>query len=235
MGVVSLMMCASAHSALVLSGTRFIYDSGARAIPVVIMNGSDKLYGGQVWVENSADTESIPFSVSPSIFKVKPNKGEQTVQISQLQSDELKKDRETLFTLHVQEIPTKPNKGLGEDSGAMVLASRIVVKLLYRPESLTASRDRAEERITITRDADKYTFTNPTPYYFAIATVNEKADGVTEAFNQMAPYSANTTVLPQVTGNRLSFLAVDDYGGMRTYQCDLAKVSEQCKRVKKKA
>ncbi|MDV7105861.1 fimbria/pilus periplasmic chaperone [Vibrio sp. TH_r3] len=219
----------SAHSALVLMGTRFIYNESDRAIPVAVQNYADTAYGAQFWIENTEDTATIPFSVTPSVFTIKPNGGKQVVQVSKLDDDSFKKDRESLFTINVQEIPPVPE----DDSlsgNVLVMASRIIVKMMYRPKSIEDGRDRAEEQVNIKRQGEAWVFKNPTPYYFAFMSINNDPSLATKALNRMAPFSQTQIVLPNtsVSTKNVKFSAIDDFGGVRQYSCDVTKNQNQC-------
>lgn len=225
------VMSFSAQSALVLTGTRFIYNSEVKAIPVKVTNRAETPYGAQFWIENADGSDLIPFSVSPSIFSLKADDGEQTVQISKLDEvNQLKDDRETLFTVNLQEIPPKSKDELS--GNVLMLASRTVVKLMYRPDSIKEGRQIAEQNVTVSKQGKTLTFNNPTPYYFAIISVNEDKNAATPDFNRMAPFSQASTTLSSATGNKVTFEAIDDYGAVRTYSCDLTKTLKQCEYVK---
>lgn len=221
----------SAQSALTLSATRYVYLSDNKAIPVKVTNHSDTPYGAQIWVENQVADGSIPFSVSPGVFTLKANKGSQTVQIAQLETDakDLPQDRESLFSVHLQEIPPKTKDVIGKN--VLVMASRTVVKLFYRPASLHDEREKAEEKIRIWRKGDTLTFKNPTPYFFAIVSINGNDKLATESFNRMAPFSQTSVQLKETSHQTISFNAIDDYGGLREYRCEINK-EQQCQRVK---
>jgi P pilus assembly chaperone PapD len=228
---ISIATSFSAQSALILSGTRFIYNAENRAIPVTVENNDSEPYGAQVWIENTEDTNSIPFAVTPGVFAVKPNGGKQVVQISQLGTDEFKQDRESLFTIHVQEIPPTPKQdSLSENR--LVLASRIVVKMMYRPDAIKNGREKAEEQILISKQGQTWTFQNPTPYYFALISINDDRSLATDAFKKMAPFSQTQLTLANPNTQRINFSAIDDFGGLRNYTCDITKVKEQCQQIK---
>ncbi|WP_052252223.1 fimbria/pilus periplasmic chaperone [Vibrio owensii] len=219
----------SAQSALVLNGTRFIYPEHARAIGISVTNYADTPFGGQLWIENIDGSDNIPFAVTPSIFSIRSNKSEQMVQVAKLDTESLKKDRETLFSVYLQELPPKPKDELG--ANLLVMAARIVVKLIYRPESIAEGRENAEEKIKISVNGKNVTFENPTPYYFAIISINGNKNLATNEFSKMAPFSTSTSILSDTKQDVVTFQAIDDYGSVNNYHCNLEKVKKQCQLV----
>ncbi|WP_114766730.1 fimbrial biogenesis chaperone [Vibrio rhodolitus] len=230
----ALMTSFTAQSALTLSATRYVYTSDAKAIPITVTNHADTVYGAQVWIEDFSDDGLIPFSVSPGVFTLKADKGTQTVQVAQLgeETKALPQDRESLFSVNLQEIPPKAKDTLGKN--VLVMASRTLVKLFYRPASLNDGRDQAEQSMRISKTRDMVTFNNPTPYYFAVVSINGDEKLANESFNQMAPFSQVSVEIKGMTSNTVSFNAIDDFGGLREYRCDLKKQENQCQYVKTK-
>ncbi|WP_158116708.1 fimbria/pilus periplasmic chaperone [Vibrio cincinnatiensis] len=222
----------SSYAAFVLNGTRYIYKEGQSSISVSLSNYSDKLFGGQVWIENTQDTEDIPFSVIPNIFTL-DSKNQQKIQVSVLGSDYLGQNREMLFWLNVQEIPLK-SKEDGGDGNVLRMAARTKVKFIYRPREIQNNREHAEENITIEKYEDGLVFNNNTPYYFAIVKVNQQSVNDL-SLTSFSPYSKARYLLPIMNKNSktIEFGAIDDWGEVYTYQCDLSRLNNQCQQVKK--
>ncbi|WP_305844619.1 fimbria/pilus periplasmic chaperone [Photobacterium leiognathi] len=71
----------AANATLTLNKTRYIYDSDQQSISLTIKNPSQKLYGGQVWVDNVSEKGTRPYFInSPSFFKIK-GKAKQIVRV----------------------------------------------------------------------------------------------------------------------------------------------------------
>ncbi|CAH0530012.1 fimbria/pilus periplasmic chaperone [Vibrio hippocampi] len=223
-----LMPTFFANSALVLHGTRFIYKQEANAIPVTVENNAKEKYGAQFWIENSDDTPDIPFAVNPSMFTVDPNNGRHVVQVSQMQTDSLATDRESLFTINLQEIPPTP-KSDGLSNNQFVMATRTIVKLLYRPSELGVERQDAESNIKLLRKNGQVYMENPTPFYFAIIAINDDRTLVNDSLTTMTPFSSVPLKSLRTQDTKLSFSSIDDYGGVRQYDCDMrATEGSQC-------
>ncbi|SJZ82310.1 P pilus assembly protein, chaperone PapD [Vibrio cincinnatiensis] len=227
-----LPISSSIYAAFVLDSTRYIYKEGQPSMSLSLSNYSDKLFGGQVWIENTHDTEDIPFSVIPNIFTL-DSKKKQKIQVSVLESDDLSKNKEMLFWLNVQEIPLKSTEEEGE-SNILRMAARTKVKFIYRPKEIQNNREQAEEGITIEKSEEILVFNNNTPYYFAIVKVNQQSVNDL-SLTSFSPYSQARYALPSMDKNRkiIEFSAIDDWGEVYAYRCDLSRTQNQCRQVKK--
>ncbi|EPH4539568.1 fimbrial chaperone [Escherichia coli] len=221
LGVVSLLslvMSSQAMAAFVLNGTRFIYEEGKKNTSFEVTNQSTETYGGQVWIDNTNQSNSQVYMVpAPPFFKVAP-KEKQIVRIMKTDST-LPTDRESLFWLNVQEIPPKPKNTEG---GSLAVAINTKVKLIYRPKSLLEGRKDAEKSMQIVhRDGETY-LRNPTPYYFAVTAVKVNGqnvklkDAVLNNIAQLAPES-EVALGNVVLNGAVSVTAVNDWGGLVDY------------------
>ncbi|MCI3086817.1 fimbrial chaperone [Escherichia coli] len=216
--LLSLVMSSQAMAAFVLNGTRFIYEEGKKNTSFEVTNQSTETYGGQVWIDNTNQSNSQVYMVpAPPFFKVAP-KEKQIVRIMKTDST-LPTNRESLFWLNVQEIPPKPKNTEG---GSLAVAINTKVKLIYRPKSLVEGRKDAEKAMQIVhRDGETY-LSNPTPYYFAVTAVKVNGqnvklkDAVLNNIAQLAPES-EVALGNVVLNGAVSVTAVNDWGGLVDY------------------
>ncbi|PSW46604.1 Clp protease ClpE [Photobacterium leiognathi subsp. mandapamensis] len=156
----------AANATLTLNKTRYIYDSDQQSISLTIKNPSQKLYGGQVWVDNVSEKGTRPYFInSPSFFKIK-GKAKQIVRVMKVAKD-LPKNKESIFMLNLQDIPPS-FKGNG-----VAVAVRNQVKLIYRPHALEKGRKGAESDLTVRYLPGEQELVNTTPYIFAIGEVKD--------------------------------------------------------------
>jgi P pilus assembly chaperone PapD len=210
----------SAFAAFILNGTRFIYDEGHKNISFEISNESKETYGGQVWIDNVLlPKDDVAFVPMPSFFKVEGGQT-QVVRIMKI-TDELPKDKESIFWLNVQEIPPI-NK---DQNNVMVVAVNTQVKLLYRPTAIIKGRENAESKMLLKKEGASYVLNNPTPYYFAVTElkVNGKAIPLSkELSNKLGMISPQSSTL--LSGVKLTptskvvIESIDDYGAVNTYE-----------------
>lgn len=205
-------MISSSMAAFTLNGTRFIYDEERKNITVEVSNANKETFGGQVWIDNTTQSESdVFFTPAPSFFKIGGNE-KQIVRLLNVNSS-LPHDRESLFWLNVQEIPPAPK----DDSNVLAIALNTQVKLFYRPKQLKDGRPKAEQNMIVSGS----TLKNPTPYYFAITSisVNGKKINLSSALDkqlsQMSPFSEVN--IGQPLSGKVSIEAIDDYGAHRKY------------------
>lgn len=162
--MLSGLLSAGAQAALVMDATRYVFKGDQPAISVTVENTTEKLFGGQVWLDNITEKDSRPSLVAtPSFFKVK-GKGRQVFRVIKA-SEHVPEDRESVYWLNLQDIPPAM-----EGSGISV-AMRTKVKVFYRPASLVKGRAKAEEQLQVERRGERLVLKNPTPYVFVIGSL----------------------------------------------------------------
>ncbi|MHC9060966.1 fimbrial chaperone [Pantoea sp. y20] len=201
-----------ASAAFTLNATRYIYQEGQRNIAVQVTNNSGDLYGGQVWIDNSAaEDQGVYFTPAPAFFKAGAGQ-KQLIRILKI-SPSLPIEKESLFWLNVQEIPPKGNS----EGNSLAIALNTRVKMIYRPQAIAAGREKAESLLV----RDGQTLKNPTPYYFAITGVKvngkmlQLKKSVISQLGMMAPFSeVNMGKIPE---GKTEVEVLDDYGATRKY------------------
>ena len=217
--LLSLFFCRQSMGAFVLNGTRFIYEEGKKNISFEVTNNTEKTYGGQVWIDNTNQSDGVYMVPQPPFFKVSP-KQKQIIRIMNMDTA-LPKDRESLFWLNVQEVPPKPKVKDGEGS-VLAIAMNTRVKLIYRPASVKDGRKNAEKLLKLEQRGSETWLKNPTPYYMAV--VNVKHDGkdialsdkVMKEVAQLKPFS--DVNLGKKASGIISVDAVNDWGGVQSYE-----------------
>ncbi|CAD5555723.1 fimbrial chaperone [Escherichia coli] len=220
-GIVSflaMILCSNAMAAFVLNGTRFIYEEGKRNVSFEVTNNADDTYGGQVWIDNSNQGNSVYMVPAPPFFKV-GTKQKQIIRIIKTETP-LPTDRESLFWLNVQEIPPKPENAEGN---VLSVAVNTRVKLFYRPDSLIKGRKDAEKKIKVLRLGEGTFLSNPTPYYFAVVgiKVNGQSLKLTEteqnALAVLEPFG-KASLGNRVLNGSIAVEAVNDWGATETFK-----------------
>ncbi len=218
-GVLSLVFCSQSMAAFVLNGTRFIYEEGKKNISFTVTNEADKIYGGQIWVDNTNQGNGVYMVPQPPFFKVGA-KQKQVIRIMNTDTS-LPKDRESLFWLNVQEVPPKPEKKDTEGS-VIAIAMNTRVKVIYRPLSIKDARQGAEKKLMLEQRGNVTWLKNPTPYYMAIVglKINGKemvfSDKVARELTQLAPFS-DISLGKNISGV-LSVDTINDWGGIQSYE-----------------
>jgi P pilus assembly chaperone PapD len=198
----------SAHAALSMDATRYIFAGDKDSVAITVTNESKKTYGGQAWVDNIVEKDTRPtFVVTPSFFKLK-GQGKQVLRI--IQANDLPQDHESVYWLNLQDIPPAL-----EGSG-LALALRTRVKLFYRPAALLKNRKGAEAGLRLDTLPGSMALVNVTPYIFVISAVTDASGKplklTAEAADKLLMFMPGERVV--VPPGVAKVEAVDDYGAV---------------------
>lgn len=211
---VMLLTCAGlslqAEAAVALGATRVIYHAGQKQVQLAVTNNDEKsTFLIQSWVENSAGQKDGRFVITPPLFSMQGKK-ENTLRIIDATSNQLPRDRESLFWLSVKAIPAMDKSKTNDNVLQLAIISRI--KLYYRPSGLSVAPEKVAESLRFRRQAGKLTISNPTPYY---ATVTELNAGTRKLNNALVPPLSEASVdLPADAGSQITYRTINDYGAL---------------------
>ncbi|MBN3787640.1 fimbria/pilus periplasmic chaperone [Burkholderia sp. Ac-20353] len=175
------IFAAQAHASVVISGTRVVFPANEREVTVKLTNDGATPVLVQAWLDNgdaSASPEKIdvPFTLTPSMFRMEPGKGQSLRVI--YTNEPLPADKETLFWLNVLEIPPK---AASDDRNKIQFSIRTRIKLMFRPDGLPGRAEEAPAQVRweIVRDGGDYSLraTNPTPYFVNLGNIELKSNG----------------------------------------------------------
>lgn len=208
----------SATAAIALDRTRAVFDGGDKSISLNISNQNKTLpYLAQAWIEDPAGNKiTQPLVAVPPVQRVEPTmKGQVKLQMMG-DISELPQDRESLFYFNLREIPPKSTK-----ANTLQIALQTRIKLFYRPDALKINRsgeDRAwMEKLTLTREGDKFRVNNPTPYYVTLAGGYRQLGGEPVAEFEPFMVEPKSNVVMAVSASALGATPVlsyiNDYGG----------------------
>ena len=223
----------NAHASIVISTTRIILNQQKGEAVAQLTNRGKSPLLVQAWIDDgnaNADPTSIqvPFSITPSIARIDPGKG-QTVRIFS-QNNNLPKNRESLFWFNVLEVPPVPNSELLQSENFMQIALRTRIKLFYRPASLSISPSAAYELLSFelhpTNNQYAVVVKNPSPYYITFNRLELQLTDKTTLPVQMedsqskmiAPFSETVLPVPGLkntpaAGAKFFYLIINDSGG----------------------
>lgn len=195
-----------AAGGIALGATRLIYnqDKSQASMPV-INSTSDKRFLINAWVEDSSAKKINNVIVTPPMFASEP-KAENSLRIVNTDQS-LEQDRETLYYLNVQAIPSVSKKELEGKNNVLQLAILSRIKVMMRPTKLAIQIDEAPGLLTVSRLDNKLIMKNPTPYFMTI--INLFVDSVEQESLMLAPFSE--TALNK-TGHTILFQTINDYG-----------------------
>ncbi len=165
-----LMAAQQANAAISLDRTRVIVNGGEKSVSLNISNENKNLpYLAQGWIEDAQGNKvSSPMTVLPPVQRLEAGaKSQVKVQTSPAMSA-LPQDRESLFYFNLREIPPRSNK-----PNTLQIALQTRIKLFLPTAAIALDKTQAAtgdwvEKVTLTRNGDKYVLNNPTPYFLTI-------------------------------------------------------------------
>jgi len=135
-----------AQADLSIVGTRFIYPAGKPAISIRVGNSGRAPILLQAWLDKGdAEVDPsalvVPFVLSPPISRLEPRQN--AALVLRYSGEPLPGDRESVFWINFLEVP--PLAAAKDD--LLRLASRMRMKLLYRPQGLSGKADEAVRQL----------------------------------------------------------------------------------------
>ncbi|QNQ55440.1 fimbria/pilus periplasmic chaperone [Serratia liquefaciens] len=218
-GLLGTLVAQQAQAAIALDRTRVIFDGSQNSVSLNVSNQNKQLpYLAQGWIEDEQGNKvQSPLTVLPPVQRIEPGKPSQ-VKIQALPAAKgLPQDRETVYYFNLREIPPKSTK-----ANTLQIALQTRIKLFYRPAALAINTNEAppQEKLTLSKQGDKYLVNNPTPYYVTLVDASTKKDAAgVKGFEPMMipPKSAlPLTVSAASVGNSPALTYVNDYGGRPT-------------------
>lgn len=218
LSVVGILLAQQANAAIALDRTRVIVNGGEKSVSLSITNENKNLpYLAQGWIEDAQGNKiSSPMTVLPPVQRVEAGaKSQVKVQVSPALSA-LPQDRETLFYFNLREIPPRSNK-----PNVLQIALQTRIKLFYRPTPIALDKTQAAtgdwvEKVTLSRQGDKYVVNNPSPYYLTIVEGRPSAKGTPVGFQPIMVAPKGQTAIEasaSAFGNSPVLTYVNDYGG----------------------
>ncbi|KDP86737.1 fimbria/pilus periplasmic chaperone [Cupriavidus basilensis] len=234
--IVSASIASTAAAAVVVSGTRVIFPAEEREMTIKVTNDGRLPSLVQTWIDvgnenDSPDKIDVPFTLTPTMFRVEPGKG-QTLRIIYT-NEPLPTDKESLFWLNVLDVPPKPTAE--DERNRLQVAFRTRIKLMYRPAGLPGKVDEAPALLKwhIARDpeANQYVLktVNPSPYVVSLGSVQLKVGGKTfdAGMGYVRPGGSQTFPIKGLESMpaaeaTIEYSSIDDWGGNKNAQVPVA-------------
>ena len=210
----------TARAGVVIGATRVVAPSNARDVTVRLSNKRDTPALVEAWIEPETATDGPPaFVVTPTLFRMEAGRA-QAVRVHRTQAP-LPDDRETLFWLHVLDIP--PDPAITPDAPHMKIAVRSRIKVFHRPAGLRGTAVHAPAQVAWSVAEGRLRIDNPTPFHVVLARVDvggermSVLDGTTlppfsqQAFDLDATHAAAVRKVA-----RVAYAFVNDAGGSET-------------------
>lgn len=216
-GCLLVALVNAASAAVMVGGTRVIFEEAKQQASVSIKNDGKTPYVVQTWVDAGDGNNKTPFFVTPPLSRLDPGK-ENILRV--LLAGEVRQDQESVYWLNVKEIPPK---SAGENT--LQIAMRTRIKLFYRPSGLPGQADRAPAQLTwsFVPDGDgrrmALKIDNPTVYHVTLATLDVGSGTDQEELkpDMIAPKQSVTLAVksaPRNGATRVTYTTINDFGAV---------------------
>lgn len=201
-----ILTITSAQAGVIVGGTRVIYDGNKKEASLNVKNPDKYSYLIQSWVDNESDGKKAPFIITPPLFRLGATE-ENKLRIIRAGGN-LPTDRESMYWMNIKTIPATENQ---QNANTLQIAIKTRLKLIYRPQGLSAMSDKTTDQLTWHRSGQQLTVTNPTPYYmnFSILKVGGK---VVKDATYVAPKASTSFTLPAGAAGNISWQLINDFG-----------------------
>ncbi|MGR5945403.1 fimbrial biogenesis chaperone [Enterobacter sp. C4G1] len=201
-----------ASANVTIGGTRVIYDGAHKEASISVINSDNHSpYLIQSWVENfnAGNTSKPPFIVTPPMFRLDAGK-ENILRILRT-GNHLPMDRESIFWLSIKSIPSS----VKSSENQLLISVKSRLKLIYRPKDLKGNPNEAYKSVVFIQQGKKLQAMNPTPFYVSFNTIKVNGREISlKDSATIAPQGKLSWELPSSKTARVSWNAVNDYGGV---------------------
>ena len=217
----------SANAAVVISGTRVVYNGADHETTVKLTNKGAQPALIQVWIDKGEAEDAptdieVPFTVTPPVERIEPDKA-QTLRVLYT-GEPLPKDQESLFWLNVLDIPPKAAESDEASRNYLQFAIRTRIKLFFRPPGLAGSvmdaPSKLSWRLVQAGTTQLIEIHDPTPFYVSFANVDIAAGGKHAVFDEGGMVGPGQTVRLPLKGavspaadTKVHYRAINDFGG----------------------
>ena len=195
----------ASNGGIALGATRLIYEQDKKQASMPVINSTkEKRFLINAWVEDASSKTTKSVIVTPPMLVSEP-KSENSLRIVNTNQN-LAQDRETLYYLNVQAIPSVNQKDL-EENNVLQLAILSRIKMMMRPKKLSIAVEDAPGIIDAYLLDNKIIIKNPTPYFMTL--VNISIDGIKQDNMMLEPFSEKNL---NISGKSVSFQTINDFG-----------------------
>lgn len=208
-----------ADSGVALGQTRIIYNENNKEQTITIINNDDKAYLVQAGVYTSPNGQlDDRFHVIPPLFRLEPNK-ENTIRIILKSRKSLANNKESIAYFSANVIPSSQrfDDNNNEDNSMqakITISTRSVIKLFYRPNSLSMSYKEAEGSLKFKLiNKNELEIYNPSPYYLTFASLKVNGKSLSD-FNTLISPEEKKIIPISDNVKTINWSLINDFGGI---------------------
>lgn len=215
------------YASVTLIGTRIIYPEEKKFVSLNFRSSDQVPSVIDTWVSNkaisSASATDAPFIITPSIFRIDPNKG-QTVKLIYT-GKPMVNDRESVFYFNFVQLPATE-----KNINKLLISYKSTVKIFYRPDDLKQSPENISSFLEIDSrkiKAGMISVINSSEYHVTPTQIQFTRKGKNvltvdgEALSMIAPFSRLEMKIPPLNNIdeiSASMSMINDLGGISTYK-----------------
>ncbi|MFL1548047.1 molecular chaperone [Pseudomonas sp. D47] len=199
-----------AHAGVIVGGSRVVYEANKKEVALSVKNPEEKnAYLIQTWVDNELQETSTkaPFIITPPLFRL--DAGQENLLRIFFAGKKLPMDRESVFWLNIKSIPSVEKS----DTNRLLISVNTRIKLFYRPDKLEGEPGDAYKKLVFFQKDRILRISNPTPYYVSFRELSVGGKKINDA-GMVAPKSELSHTLPEGLAGKVTWKAINDYGGV---------------------
>ncbi|MBM3070839.1 molecular chaperone [Lelliottia sp. RWM.1] len=195
-----------ANSGVIIGGTRVVFDGARKEASISVSNPDDADYLIQSWIESEHGGEGrVPFIITPPLYRL--DKGQKNVERIVMTAP-LSQVSESLYWLNIKTIPS-----MIEQENVLQIAVKTRIKLIYRPESLSAaSPEEQAGKLIWTRTGRGLHVHNPTRYIINFNEIYIDGKSVEDVSYVLPGMSKEFSFPAAIKGSWVAFSVINDYG-----------------------
>jgi len=207
--VISPAVLAEETGGIAVGATRVVYNADSREASLAVINHSGaQYYLIQSWVDDSKGNKTVPFTITPPLFRINANKQNMLRIIKS--GDGLPKDRESVYWVNVKAIPPAPE---ANGQNTLQLAVKTRIKLFYRPVGLPGNAAETPKKLEWHQQGNELIVKNPTAYSASFNDI--KVDGKELKDTKLVlPQSETHYKLDAAHVSTVSYRCINDFGGL---------------------
>jgi len=213
----------SSQAAVVIEGTRIVYNESQREVNVKLGNVDEKVGTlVQIWIDEdnidaTASSSGVPFILNPPLAKIGPGKKQQVRMVYIGENENLKQEK--LYWFNMLEVPPKSN-----EPSSLSFAVRTRVKLFFRPKAMSGMVPNAPEttvwRWTSTKEPFEIEAHNTSLFHMSMPSVFlegpptpiELSRGTMIAPNERVKFKVEGLTTPPDSAMKIRHSSLNDFG-----------------------
>ncbi|BAP36416.1 thin pili chaperone AcuD [Acinetobacter guillouiae] len=234
--LVACYISSATFAGVTITGTRIIFPSNQSSVTVQLNNPDDKPALVQAWLDSGDPKEipkasEIPFILTPPLTQIPSKKG-QMLRLITKDNSLLPNDRESLFWFNILDVAATEQEA-GTEANKLQVSIRSRIKLIYRPQQIKISQDKAFSTTSFKYDdrTNILSISNPSPYYinFYNVTINTGAENLVYSEPLMvAPFSTEAVEIKLTfKPTQINYALINDFGANRYYKAMLVNGASQ--------